>query len=580
MYAISKTMPVGAKVDTRFATNTFLVDTHLSSALFHSEYTLTVRLPEGNYQSSAVDLNFTENDHISNFSDHIYTQKINGGNIGADVDLNDPAQSLEYSEMIVPGHRYGYTRDDRDRTYIEALQKAIRKAQQNVRYQALTGSDGLGSVLISWTDPASVGITPVQLLANENYKNRILRFIVSDMSINVFANANHQPEFSFRTNMTHSSSVGTNGTVFSQYLGNLHYFAPFPIVVGAASGLLTSAEQVNPWISALARDGQPSHFVQCRITAPNNVRFKGRSVSNCLDFYVDQYINAPTTTPTLPVAPNSRILVGDIHSVAAATPIERAGGNFTPYGYTWTTHPISNDRTDVFKPFTIQDGQDGWFACCYFGIRKAASPTTMLNTVSYVYMPVFYNNNTYLSYVCDVDMNQRMKNSLPKYGPQTLHPVGGAAVGVAANNELISDFFSGVTVTVSSSSLPTLSTVYIGPANFGRSFINKPTMDYESVPTFIIEIEMFGTGNHMKFTGSGECKRVKVIKRMTLNELSYSGFLKNNTDGQQTLDYGSCLGLSKVSSIRCRVLNEQGEVIRLPFTDSFPHWTFSLGFEC
>lgn len=570
------------KVGGLFAYHTYTIaNSSPSNGLLHSEVTLNVSIPDGNYQFSNTDNNFTENTYINEIADEIVAHPHDGPgtyNVTASNDISNYTANTSWStwsQLLVPSSKYGITTGDRNRTYIEALQKAIRKAQQQMRYDSLTGNDGLGGVQLLWTDP-NTGPSADQLLANENYKKRILRFIVSDMYICVSANANHQPEFIVKTNMsTYSNANASLASNYSDYLANAAFFGPVGTIpfTGGSSGTLTAGWQVNPWMTLFANDGAPTHFVQCKITSPNNIRFQGRHVMNCLDFYVNQFFPILSTTTTS----INRILPGDAHSIAIGAKVETTStaGLFTPYGHTWTSHPITYTRSDPFKAYTVQDGTDGWFNCCFWGVRNAAN-SAISAVGQYMYMPVYYNNNSWLVYVNDVAFNHRTKTNPVQAGTLALYPAG---LGTAANSEMTSNAFTGVSVFISSSALASDSTYYTSAGNLGRSIYNIPTMDYESIPTFIIEIEMFGSGNHMKFTGPGECKRVKITKRMSLLSNTYGGFIKANMDGQTSIDYGTSVGLTKVSSIKCRVLNEKGDVIKLTNLDSFPAWTFSLAFE-
>ena len=568
MYAVAAALARTGLVTGQLAYNNYTVDNKVSGGLLHSEVTLTVSVPDGNYQFSNNDTNFTENTYINEIADEIVTHiQVGSGASTASTDISAPATgaAILWSQLYAPSSRYGVTTGDRNRTYIEALQKAIRKAQQQMRV------DSLSAPYDTWTDP-NAAPTAAQLVSNENYKKRILKFLVSDMYISVQANANHQPEFIIKSNFSNGNVLANHANV----LANAFFFPPAGTIpfTGSSSGALTAGWMVNPWMTLAAVNGAPTHFIQAKITAPNNIRFQGRHAMNCLDFYVNQFFPILSTTA---VGAN-RILIGDVHPVAVAAQNESNAGNFTPYGYTWNSFPITESRSDVFKTFVVQDGTGGWFPCCYFGVRCSANDVTA-QVAQYMYAPVYFSGTPYLCYINDLAFNHRTKTNPIQAGTTALYPVGGANVGVPANNEMSSTVFTGMSVFVSSAALASDSTYYIGPANFSKRVINIPTMDYESNPTFIIEIEMFGSGNHMKFTGSGECKRVKIVKRMSFNDLTYGGFIRNNVDGQSTLDYGTCLGLSKVSSIKCRILNEKGEIINLNHTDSFPQWTFSLVFS-
>lgn len=605
------------------------------AAILHSEYTMQVQIPEGSYQESDQEPNFTESTNISENSVNTHTQAVlpaaaaargivgdttatGMGTIGAsksDASANFP---YYYSQMSIANHRYAVTTGSRNRTYAEALQKAIRHKQQQIRTEALLGIDGLGATQLLWTDPTAAYNT-ASFTVNQNFKQRILRFLVSEMNITVQTNGNHQPEFLFRTNLTSGNNAIQN------YLSNRLFFnhsgaSQTDIVFGTphASEPIQTGRQLNPWLQGTtAQNGSPTHFIQCQITAPAAVRFAGRSVSNCLDFYHSQYFQTKQDhRKTLTAAGggtvyspniNSQIISSDLHQVTTtaadqskASTTASGVGIFTPWGMTWTCHPIIANRTDPFSVFTNQDGTDGWFACCYFGVRSiGTAPMSFSSMGTYMYSPVVSSDlaTKRLVFVNDVNVNRTTKNTsnftslevvttagstllapncaLLTYGTNSVYPTG----ALAASGELLSDVFTGQSVWVTSASFDMPSRYLFGSYCLSRQFYNIPTMDYESTNTFIIEIEMMGTGNHMKFTGINECKRVKITKRMTLSKETHGGFLKMNNDGQQTIDYGTCLGLSKVSSIKCRVLNERGEVLKFANLDSFPPWTFSLAFE-
>lgn len=589
LYALSATPARVAAVAGVTPYNSYDPAATCSSALLHSEYEMSVPIPEGSYQQSDSELNFTESTNIPQRADSAFPQRDLGGAAVASVvtvDDNTPANAIAYSQMLIAGHRYPIATSGRNRTYQEALQYAIWHTQQNMRFNALKGSDGLGTKTITWTDP-NTPPNATQLLANENYKQRILRYIISDINITVNANANHQLDFIFRTNLSPKSGTltGTLGTSsqLNSYLANGNYFLPAGVSVpftGGTSGELTSSLQVNPWMQVGALDGSPTHFLQVQITAPVNVRFKSRTVQNCLDFYSVQYRQTLTTAGVA----NTQIVAADCHATVAAARTEDAGGNgnFTPYGLTWTGFPVTADRTDFFKDFSKQDGTDGWIPLAYFGVRQAAADT-FANQAVYMYAPLVHfapAATKRLVYINDVDCNHNTNSATISYGTLSIYPALGAAAGVAGNNEMTSTVFTGYSVFVTSAQIISPSLSSFGAANLIGNLYNLHAMDCESQPTFIVEIEMMGIGNHMKFTGSGECKRTKIIKRIPLSGTSYGGFLRANADAQEVADYGTCLGLSKVSSIKCRVLNEKGEVLKFSQPDTFPNWTFSLCFEC
>lgn len=563
--------------------------TTCSSALLHSEYEMSVPIPEGSYQQSDAELNFTESTNIPQRADNAFPQR-DLGSVAATtavaVDNNAVANCITYSQMLIAGHRYPIATSGRNRTYQEALQYAIWHTQQNIRFNALKGTDGLGGKTITWTNPAAPP-TSAELLANENYKQRILRYIVSDINITVNTNANHQLDFIFRTNLSPQSGTITGGfgtsSVLNNYLANANYFLPagtLPFTAGT-SGELTSSIQVNPWMQVGVQTGEPTHFLQVQITPPANVRFKSRTVQNCLDFYNLQYRQTLTTAGTA----NTQIIAGDCHATAAGARTEDAasGGNFTPYGLTWTGFPVSADRSDLFKDFSKQDGTDGWIPLAYWGVRQVANPN-FNEQVVYMYAPLVYFAagvpTKRLVYINDVDCNHNTNSPTISYGTLSLYPSSGVTDGDPAKSEMISSVFTGYSVFVTSAQIVSNALSSFGAANLIGNLYNLHPMDAESHPTFIVEIEMLGIGNHLKFTGSGECKRVKIIKRVPLSDTSYGGFLRANADAQEVADYGTCIGLSKVSTVKCRILNEKGEVLKLSQPDTFPPWTFSLCFEC
>ncbi len=620
--------------------NSFTVTTStMDSALLHSEYELVVSIPEGNYKHSDQEANFTESTNVPavaglvrspatiNVDNSGYTDPVgptvgpNNTNVrfGAAVPINDgrPWNTLLMSQLLNPTHRYGISPSIRNRTYAEALQNAIWDAQTALRLSIVNGSDNGGTVLSTFTDAAATGSAAAA--ANEIYMLRVIKLLISEMNITVMTNANHQLNFLVRSNFAINSDLASN---IHFYLGNATFMSQFTttgaFTVGTAgAGQVTTFKHVNPFgcsaDGAGANNGSPSHFIQCKITAPANVRFAGRSVSNCLDYYNLRY----SQTAAGDLGDNNvQLFAGDNHykstsGVPASAITENNGGptdlannilvansgNFTPYGLTWTSSPITADRTDVFRSFVKQDGTDGWFGCAYFGpshINPAAGLTFLL-IHCYMYAPIYDGTNLFLGYINDVQCNRvTAANTItyPTTNARTVYPAAQevyhnlvlysrsviAASGLRA--EFLSGVFTGYTVLVSPACASTNSWYATGLGNLATNHFSIPSMDCESTPTFVLEIEMFGTGNHMKFTGSGECKRVKLLKRVSLNDLTYGGFITNNVDGQNTIDYGTCLGLSKVSSIKCRILNEKGEVIRLTHADSFPPWTFSLAFEC
>lgn len=600
--------------------------TAMDASLLHSEYEMTVLIPEGNYQQSDADLNFTESTNIPQVAGNIGLQATSTAAVASALATDDGsfANTTINSQMLIPSHRYGVASSGRNRTYAEALQYAIWHTQQNIRFSIVKGTDVVPpSRTITWTNPA--GASAIQLAANETYKLRILKYLISEMNITVNTNANHQLNFIFRSNFAQNQPTGLASNI-NLYLANQQFLAGGVPVVGAPSGQLTTSIHVNPWMQTVAQSGIPTHFVQCQITAPANVRYKGRTVSNCLDFYNLQY--RQTLAAHQGANLNISLISGDAHyqdaALAAAPPVRcQEGacytgptvigptdlqlGNFTPYGLTWTGFSIGADRTDSFKGFVKQDGTDGWFGCAYFGVRQSALDTFDVQAV-YMYAPVFQPptpTNTYLQYINDVQVNHVRNTATLSYadagavggiatvagvplsivgtasnGNLTLYPSAGANIGVSGDGGFISGVFTGYSVFVTSAQIVSPALSAFGTANLISNLYNLHGMDCESHPTFIIEIEMMGIGNHMKFTGSGECKRMKIIKRIPLSGTSYGGFLRSNIDSQSVSDYGTCLGLSKVSSIKCRVLNEKGEVLKFSQPDTFPPWTFSLCFEC
>ena len=596
MYAINGALTRqngAAPVQPWHAYHNYDVVNQIKTALLHSEYTLRVRIPDGSYQHGDMDNNFTENVIIPERIGNIFTQTTPAvpGNAGAINAINDNAvaNTVFYNSFQQGGHRFATSTGYRNRTYYEALQDSIRRALQAARFECLNGGDGGATGQVVWTDPSPGPLTAQELADNELYKLRILKFIVSEMDIDIHLNANHQPSFAVRTDITGCTATNNNCTFVQAYLANQTFLnhggiassLPF---TGLTSGALTTSIQVNPWMQTGAdQTGHPTHFIQCKIIPPAKVRYATKCVSTSLDYFHNQYIRGMNTFNAIA---DTMVFGADSHITNVVSPVATsqalATGNFSPYGKTWSIQPTSANRSDSYSPFIVNDGTDGWFACVYWGVRQNISYTSA-NTVAYSYLPVVDGNNVRLVYVNDVCSNHISSSSLgtaaaPQitYGTLTTSP----ANGLIANGEYASNVYRGITAIASAAQLITPATSYNGAKCLTRIFYDIPTMDYESTPTFVIEFEMFGTGNHMKFIGSGDCKRVKLTKRMVLNLATYGGFIRACEDAQQSIDYGTCLGLSKVSNIKCRVLNENGEVIRLTNLDSFPPWTFSLAFEC
>jgi hypothetical protein len=224
-----------------------------------------------------------------------------------------------------------------------------------------------------------------------------------------------------------------------------------------------------------------------------------------------------------------------------------------------------------------------------------------------MYMPAFQPPSTYLQYVNDVQVNHVRNGTTSTTNTLNYADAGATAgfanaavpglpqsivglavngnltlygAGTAARAEFISGVFTGHSVFVTSGEIISPALSSFGLANLIGNLRELHAMDCETTPTFIVEIEVLGVSNHMKFNGQQGPSRVTITKRIPLNAASYGGFMRQNADGQEQIDYGTCLGLSKVSSIKCRVLNEYGQVLNLAQPDSFPPWTFSLAFEC
>lgn len=640
--------------------SSYIVDENtMNSTVLHSEYEMVVRVPEGSYQQSDKELNFTENSTLPQIAGCVRPPiRINDINattapiynsvtgiasnvnysdlgqvanmVGSAIPLNngEPWHSEAWSQLLLPSHRFGINAAQRNRFFNEALQSAIWKAQQDIRISSLLGTDGLGAALNTWTEPNIA--TAAQLNENEKYKLRILKFLISEMNITVMPHANTQLSFAIRSNFAQNSDLATN---IQNYLANGQFFTPmftsYGIFAGAASsGQLTTYKQLNPWMigtyTSGTLNGMPTHFIQCQITAPDGIRFKGRSVTNSLDYYSMQYRQTGTANQNTAVLITSNDAhwksTGGSNTVAfsenASQQIGAGGtvpmapsGNFTPYGLTWTSFSIEADRSDYFKNFVKQDGSDGWFACCYFGLKTPSSDSTSTNTAAsaaeaadrfpfadqgvFMYAPMTEDRGTtlHLQYINDVQVNHTRNTSTINYATanapgtndhQLVSYPNATVSPPSLNAEYLSGVFTGYTVFVSSNSFRYKSIPAIGAENLGLIYNNYPTMDCESFKSIIIEIEFNGMsiGNHMKFTGSGECKRVRMTKRIPISNIEWGEIKTVNQDSSDMVDYGTCLGLSKVSSIKCRILNEKGEILKLANVDSFPPWTFSLCFEC
>lgn len=632
--------------------NAFSVVAATPAPILHSEYEMIVPIPEGSYQQSDAEANFTESTNIpkvagcirqpiriNNINASTITDVVGAGpdytatNTGTAANFTD-GRSFHaelYSQLLCPSHRYGSSTSGRNRTYAEALQYAIWHTQSNIRFSMVKGLDNLTpgpTVAATFVD----GTTPANLAANEIYKLRILKLLLSEMNITVNTNANHQLNFIFRSNFAQNSDLASN---INHYLANPTFMSPtFASMLGLTnpSGGLTTFRQVNPWaadgsgvapwgVGDATAAGCPTHFIQCQITAPKAVRFNARTVQNCLDFYNVAY--KPTIAAQFsPAVNNVQVLGMDSHwkssiGVPSAAIVENTGqpatsasnpalpvsntGNFTPYGLTWTGHAVTKDRTDAFRYFTVQDGTDGWFGCAYFGVYQKNAACTYAQQGVFMYAPaqdfaIGATNNTYLQYINDVQCNHVTDSAAIQYPAVTapsvfpalqvpfhnlvLYP-GANVIGVGGpRGEFLSGVFTGFSVFVTSAEIINPSLSSVGLSNLIGNLKELHAMDCESTPTFIVEVELMGVSNHMKFNGQQDVKRVSIVKRVPLNAASYGGFMRSNADSQEAIDYGTCLGLSKVSSIKCRILNENGQVLSLAQPDSFPPWSFSLVFEC
>lgn len=652
LYALPS-LPAGTVTSNSTANKYTVTTTSFDTAVLHSEYEMVVSIPEGSYQQSDAEANFTESTNTPqvagcvrspiriNFDASLVTDPV-GPTVGPNysaalmttsvpLDDNGPWHQLLNSELLIPSHRYGINGTGRNRTYAEALQYAIWHTQQNIRFSVVKGTDVVPTTKLStWTEPNVA--TASQLVANETYKLRILKMILSECNITVNTNANHQLDFIFRTNLVQNTDLASN---LHHYFGNLNFMTPQfnslgTFAGGASSGALTTYRQLNPWACVATgggltiQDGSPTHMIQVQITPPSNIRFKSRTISNCLDYYQLRYRQTLSTS----IGTNNILFTSmDNHwkssnavPVPSAAITENQGmpsdltnntpfantGNFTPYGLTWTGCPVTSDRTDGFRKFSVQDGTDGWIPLAYFGVKNPETQVASNLWTSqgvFMYAPLFEPSDSFsLQYINDVQCNRFRDTgtnggavefcsaTAPAAYPNAqvvghnlaLYPPTGRPSDTVsgARAEFISGVFTGYSVFVTSAQIISPSLSSFGAANLIGNLYNLHAMDAESHPTFIVEIEMLGIGNHMKFTGSGECKRTKIVKRVPLSGTSYGGFLRANADAQEVVDYGTCIGLSRVSSIKCRILNEKGEVLKLSQPDTFPPWSFSLCFEC
>lgn len=554
------------------ATKPYHSYTALAWTTMLKEYTMTVSIPEGFYDVPYETAAGTETDNIPEFAkspfalDHLSSQ--DAGFTSRDIDTQ-PFTKLR-SEFMQTMTRHPIATLERSRTYVEALQKAIWQEQQRIRNNVLYGYGGAAPAAGS-ADEAS----------------RVIETLISELVIVPIVNKYHQLEFLIRANfstgveaiatataanVTATATINAFGSDINNILANPRYFTILGVV-----------NTVNPWgINASNFVMTPTHALQCKIVAPSSIRFTGRSVTNCLDFYNLSYNKLDAAT--VPAAGN-QLVGGDIYAGTALPyiPTLQKTGNLTAYGNTWNTHSILKGRADGLRNFTINNfnnTEDGWFNCAIFGVgtKFSAGAPARIEQACHMYSTMY--NTPLASYrlqlVTMVEQNRARKTQYSAFSTANIvsYPTGASA----ANCEGISDVFTGTSVRVSPNELLTPSTAYFSWDNLFAVYKNIIPMDVVDPVVINVEVDMFGVSNHFMFTGKQECKRMKLVKRLT-GSATFGSMLKNNEESHGTMDYGTNVGMTKVSTIQVRVKDNLGNVISFSDPTAFPDWYFTLVFE-
>lgn len=552
------------------ATRPFYTYTALAFTSMLKEYTMTVSIPEGFYAVPYDANTATLNENIPAIAQTPFPleqlARLDYGTPTArDIDTTNYHKLR--SEFIQIMHKHGIGTVEQSRTYVEALQKAIWQEQQRLRNNALYG----------YANPVTAN-TDAEV-------SRIMDTLISEMVIVPIINKYHQLEFLIRSNFANGhetaavagasgpATVYARGTNINVLLANSNYF---PTNVA-----------VNPWsdrTTAIASgSAAPTHCIQCKITAPTGVRFSGKSVTNCLDFYNLAY--KPLNSDAIAV-PSAQMVGGDVYQLvnaAFATPnaAPTKAGDFTAYGTTWTTHSILRGRTDPLKDFTLNtfNREDGWFNCAIWGVLNGTAAGVKQQGV-YMYSTCYAKgeaNKYVLHPVNQVQQNRTASSSYTAWATvYERYPSG--ADSVPTKSEYITDVFTGTTVRVSPNELSSNATAYFSWDNLFATYKSIMPMDVIEPPVFNIEVDMFGVSNHIMFTGKQEAKRVKLLKRVTGNGV-FGEIIKNNEENQDIMDYGTNVGMTRVNNIQVRVKDNSGNVITFSDPTAFPDWFFTLIFK-
>ena len=507
-------------------------------------YDMVVSIPEGYYDKSYYDGAGSNNSNIPEVADAPFElETIGTSAVYGSVDLDSAAYTKMKTEFLAPQHLYGTSTYLQNRTYVEALQKAIAVKQASLRSEALQ--------------------SPYQ---------SIIKTLISDLLIIPVVNALHQIEFLIRANYVNRSGKGlTKGTSIHNFLSN-HLYQGYSTIE-------------NPWtVDDASTTGAPTHQLFCKIQAPSRVSFTGSSVTNCLDFYNFGFNQMPATLFTDTDA--QRIVSGDVFKIAGSTytPAINDAGNFTPYGTTWSAHSILNKRTDALKALNAEAGGESEYVCCAtWGVKQTRSGIEGAYSVEqgvYMYLPaelytVSEGYQTGMVMVNGVECNRYVKSTYTAFAGANGVVKYPATDGDATKSEYISHCFTGTTCKVSPNPLPANDSLFLGLENLRISYASVLPIQLECPVSFNIEIDVFGFGNHLMFTGVSELRQVKMIKRI-VGVNTFGEYIRFNEDAHDTIDYGTKINFNRVSTIKVRVLDNAGKVIQLSY---FPEWFFTLVFQ-
>lgn len=506
-----------------------------------SSYDLVVKIPEGFYANSYDDESTTSASYVPQIADAPFALEdigMAGVVTGVDFLLESNGKNKMRSELLLPQHVYGASTPLPNKTYVQALYKAIASEQLKIRKAVID---------------SAVSTKLVEL--------DIIKLLVSDLLIVPIVNKYHQIEFLIRANFCNNSGTGsTRGSSIRNILGNKNYATDY-------SG---AAYVKNPWMYNADVTGAPTNQLYCRIDAPEKVAFNGMSATNCLDFYNFGYNQLASDAGS-----GVQLLSGDYFKTGTGPCSSSAVGNFTPYGNTWSTHSLLRSSTDSFKVLNrISETGDFYFCVATWGVKAELETTPTPDTVEqacYMYLPSDFSGTASMVLVTGVECNRYSNSAYVQYGSLSKYP---ATAGSTTNRELVSTVFTGTTVRVSPNQIPA-NEFYLGPENLTIPYASITPIQLETPVVFNIEVDMFGVSNHMMFTGLQEVRRVKLLKRMVATD-NFGGYIRSNEEGHEVIDYGTKNGFTRVNDIRVRVLDMQGNVINAAY---FPEWYFTLVFE-